>query len=112
MTSSPPPSEETSAPADWHPNPSRSLPLSKARQALVDDIIELYSCHPTEARILRYTPDCVYDDQFVHADNRYNVASQWYALPQLFEASVNDGYEVVRSDAEVIQLKSEQVFPL
>lgn len=114
MTSSAAPNKEITAPSD-RPDPSRSLPLSAARQALVNDIIALYSCHPTRERILRYTPDCVYDDQFVHADDRYKVAGQWYALPQLFEASINEGYQVVRNDSKVIQFKIAQVsspFPL
>ncbi len=61
---------QTSATEDWQPDPSKSLPLDKARQALVDDIIALYSCEPTIERVKRYTPDCVYDDQFVYANDR------------------------------------------
>jgi hypothetical protein len=37
------------------------------------------------------------------------MAGQWFALPKLFKASKNEGYEVVRSDDEVIQFKNEQV---
>ncbi|CZT12536.1 uncharacterized protein RAG0_16329 [Rhynchosporium agropyri] len=99
---------QTSATEDWHPEPSKSLPLDKARQALVDDIIALYSCEPTIERVKRYTPDCVYDDQFVYANDRYKMAGQWFALPKLFKESKNEGYEVVRSDDEVIQFKNEQ----
>jgi hypothetical protein len=95
---------------DWHPDPSKSLPLSPARQRLVDDILALYSCEPTVERVKRYTPDCVYDDQFVYANDRYKMAGQWFALPKLFKASKNEGYQVVRSDDEVIQFKNEQVF--
>jgi hypothetical protein len=116
---------QTSATDDWHPDPSKSIPLDKARQALLDDIIALYSCEPTIERVKRYTPDCVYDDQFVYANDRYEyplefskfssrscsykMAGQWFALPKLFKASKNEGYEVVRSDDEVIQFKNEQV---
>lgn len=100
---------QTSATEDWHPDPSKSIPLDKARQALVDDIIALYSCEPTIERVKRYTPDCVYDDQFVYANDRYKMAGQWFALPKLFKASKNEGYEIVRSDDEVIQFKNEQV---
>lgn len=39
------------------------------------------------------------------ADGEYLVV----ALPKLFKASKNEGYEVVRSDGEVIQFKNEQV---
>lgn len=99
---------QTSATEDWHPEPSKSIPLDKARQALVDDIIALYSCEPTIERVKRYTPDCVYDDQFVYANDRYKMAGQWFALPKLFKASKNEGYEIVRSDDEVIQFKNEQ----
>lgn len=64
---------QTSSTEDWHRNPSKSIPLDRARQALVDDIIALYSCEPTIERVKRYTPDCVYDDQFVYANDRYGL---------------------------------------
>lgn len=41
--------------------------------------------------------------------NSYKMAGQWFALPKLFKASKNEGYQVVRSDNEVIQFKNEQV---
>lgn len=41
--------------------------------------------------------------------DRYKMAGQWFALPKLFNESKNEGYEVVRSDDEVIQFKNEQV---
>ena len=37
------------------------------------------------------------------------MAGQWFALPKLFKDSKNEGYEIVRSDDEVIQFKNEQV---
>ncbi|KAG6038065.1 hypothetical protein E4U41_004599 [Claviceps citrina] len=98
----------SSSSSDFTPNPSASLPLPPPRQALLDDILALYSCKPSVDRVKRYTPDCVYDDPFGYADNRYKVAGQWFALPKLFSASENAGYEVVRSDDEVLQFKSEQ----
>lgn len=100
---------QTSASEDYTPNPSASIPLSQARQRLLDDIIALYSCEPTVERVKRYTPDCVYDDQFVYADDRYKMAGQWFALPKLFNASKNEGYEVVVNEKELIQFKNEQV---
>jgi hypothetical protein len=75
-------------------------------------IIALYSCQPTVERVKRYTPDCVYDDQFVYANDRYKMAGQWFALPKLFKSSVNEGYQVIRSDDEMIQLKNKQVCTL
>lgn len=57
----------------------------------------------------RYTPDCVYDDQFVYANDRYKMAGQWFALPKLFKSSINEGYEIIRSDDEMIQFKNKQV---
>ncbi|GAB0137377.1 hypothetical protein EsDP_00005645 [Epichloe bromicola] len=101
-------SRQTSSSSDYAPDPSRSLPLTPQRQALLDDIVALYSCRPTIDRVKRYTPDCVYDDQFGYADNRHKVAGQWFALPRLFSASENTGYEVVRSDDDVLQFKNEQ----
>jgi hypothetical protein len=54
---------QTSTSEDWTPDPSKSIPLSPQRQALIDDIIALYSCEPTVRRVERYTADCCYDDQ-------------------------------------------------
>lgn len=99
---------QTSTSADYKPDPSKSLKLNAARQALIDDIIALYSCQPTVDRVKRYTPDCVYDDQFVYANDRYKMAGQWFALPKLFNASKNEGYEVVKNDRDLIQFKNEQ----
>ncbi|KAF2216595.1 hypothetical protein CERZMDRAFT_109445 [Cercospora zeae-maydis SCOH1-5] len=93
---------------DMKPNPSASLPLSPARQALIDDIIALYSCQPTIKRVERYTPDCVYDDQFVYANDRYKMAGQWFALPKLFKDSKNEGYEIIKNEDNLIQFKNEQ----
>ncbi|KAF9807463.1 hypothetical protein IEO21_08211 [Rhodonia placenta] len=104
---------QTAQSDDYHPDPSRSLPLPPARQRLLDDILALYSCQPTRERVSRYTPDCVYDDQFVYADDRYKMAGQWFALPKLFKESRNEGYQVVVNDPLLIQFKNEQtwVFP-
>lgn len=50
----------------------------------------------------------MYDDQFVYANDRWKMAGQWFALPKLFNASVNEGYEVVVNDRDLIQFKNEQ----
>ena len=94
---------------DYTPDPSKSLKLSPARQRLVDDIIALYSCQPTVERVKRYTPDCVYDDQFVYANDRYKMAGQWFALPKLFKASKCEGYQIVVDEPGLIQFRNEQV---
>ena len=94
---------------DYTPDPTKSLPLSKERQALVDDIIDLYSCKPTVQKVRRYTPDCVYDDQFVYANDRYKMAGQWFALPKLFKDSKNEKYQIVKNEPGLIQFRNEQV---
>ena len=100
---------QTSSSEDYTPDPSKSLPLSKERQALVHDIIDLYSCRPTVQKVRRYTPDCVYDDQFVYANDRYKMAGQWFALPKLFKDSKNERYQIVKNEPGLIQFKNEQV---
>ena len=99
---------QTATSENYTPDPSKSIKLSPARQALMDDIIALYSCEPTVRRVERYTPDCVYDDQFVYANDRYKMAGQWFALPKLFNASKNEGYEVIKNEKDLIQFKNEQ----
>lgn len=99
---------QTATSDDYTPDPSKSIPLPPNRQALVDDIIALYSCQPTIRRVERYTPDCVYDDQFVYANDRYKMAGQWYGLPKGFKESKNERYEVIKNERNLIQFKNEQ----
>jgi hypothetical protein len=99
---------QTATSPDYKPDPSKSIKLEPNRQALIDDIIALYSCEPTVRRVERYTPDCVYDDQFVYANDRYKMAGQWFALPKLFKESKNEGYEIIKNDRDLIQFKNEQ----
>ncbi|MCJ1274578.1 hypothetical protein MMC21_002374 [Puttea exsequens] len=94
---------------DYTPDPSKSIPLNKARQELVDDILDLYSCKPTIEKVKRYTTDCVYDDQFVYANDRYKMAGQWFALPKLFSNSKCEGYQIVKNEPGLIQFRNEQV---
>lgn len=100
---------QTHPTGDYKPDPSKSLPLSTARQSLLDDIIALYEMKPTVDRVKRYTPDCVYNDQFVYANDRYKMAGQWFALPKLFAGAKSHGYEVVTNDRDLIQFKHEEV---
>ncbi len=41
--------------------------------------------------------------------DRYKMAAQWYGLPKLFPKSERLGYEVVRNDDTLIQIKYKQV---
>jgi hypothetical protein len=100
---------QTHPTGDYTPDPSKSLPLSAARQALLDDIIALYEMKPTVERVRRYTPDCVYNDQFVYANDRYKMAGQWFALPKLFKSAKSHGYQVVTNDRDLIQFRHEEV---
>ena len=100
---------QTAPSDDYTPDPSKSIKLSPARQALVDDVLDLYSCRPTIRKVERYTPDCVYDDQFVYANDRYKMAGQWFALPKLFKDSKTEKYEVVVNEPGLIQFRNEQV---
>jgi len=38
---------------------------------------------------------------------RLKMTGQWFALPKLFNASKNEGYQIVRKDDEIIQFKNE-----
>jgi hypothetical protein len=100
---------QTHPTGDYTPDPSKSLPLSPARQALLDDIIALYEMKPTVERVRRYTPDCVYNDQFVYVNDRYKMAGQWFALPKLFKDAKSHGYQVVTNDRDLIQFRHEEV---
>ena len=101
---------QTHPTGDYTPDPSKSLPISPARQRLLDDIVALYECKPTVERVKRYTPDCVYDDQFVYANDRYKMAGQWFALPKLFNGAKSHGVQVVTNDRDLIQFRHEEAW--
>ncbi|WWD03533.1 hypothetical protein V865_001586 [Kwoniella europaea PYCC6329] len=95
---------------DMEPNPANSIPLPENRQKLIDDVIALYSCQPTIERVARYAPACVYDDQFVYANDRYKMAGQWFGLPKLFPKSENVAYEIVKNEDTLIQFRNKQTW--
>lgn len=95
---------------DHTPDPSKSIPLDSPRQRLVDDIIALYSCHTIVERVKRYTPGCVYDHWFVYANDRYKMAGQWFTLPKLSNASVNNGYQIIKNERDFIQFENDQLW--
>ncbi|SPQ25345.1 db95d36a-d626-40ca-90ce-6538db098de4 [Thermothielavioides terrestris] len=92
---------------DYTPNPSKSLPVSPARKALVDDIISLYEMGATVERMQRYTPDAVYNDPVGYADDRYRIASQWFGLPYVFREARSRAHEIITNDKDLIQFLHE-----
>lgn len=36
------------------------------------------------------------------------MACQWFALPKLFKASINNGYQVIKNEKDFIQFKNDQ----
>ncbi len=76
---------QTHPTGDYSSEPAKPLPISPAHKALIHDIIALYEMKPTVERVKRYAFDCVYNDQFVYANDRYKMAGQWFALPKLFK---------------------------
>jgi hypothetical protein len=85
----------------------KSVPLSPARKALVDDIISLYEMGVTVERVKRYTPDAVYNDELGYANDRYKIAGQWFGLPYVFRDAKSRGHEVVTNDRDLIQFRHE-----
>lgn len=46
----------------YAPDPSASIKLPAERQALLNAVIDLYSSRPSEAAMLNYARESVYDD--------------------------------------------------
>lgn len=41
--------------------------------------------------VRQYTPDCLYDDPFEYADDRYKMSGHWSVLPRLFREKYECG---------------------
>jgi hypothetical protein len=98
---------QSNSTGDYTPNPIKSVPLSQARKALVNDIISLYEMGATVERVKRYTPDAVYNDELGYADDRYKIAGQWFGLPYVFQDAKSRGHEVITNDKDLIQFRHE-----
>lgn len=99
---------QTSTSEDYTPDPSKSIKLSPQRQALIDDIIALYSCEPTVRRVERYTADCVYDDQFGICILAVNIRDiVLIDMSSIRQRPLQDGWTMVCS-AQALQGEQER----
>lgn len=83
---------------DYEPQPSRSLNVSPAHDAIIKSICSLYSGSASESDMRVYSPKAIYDDPWSYCDTRYKIAGQWYGIPKIFATSRTLKTEVVKDE--------------
>lgn len=83
LTSNADPTHNSKTGVDYEPHPSSSIPLTPARQKIVDSICALYSGSARDKEVgerdmLVYAEKAVYDDPWSYCDTRFKIAGQWY----------------------------------
>jgi len=61
--------------------------LPEARKRLLEDVRQLFCCHPTVEIFQRcFRKDCVFEDTLSRAVGIKEVSAQWYGMPKAFHS--------------------------
>ncbi|KAH9809330.1 hypothetical protein Tdes44962_MAKER06191 [Teratosphaeria destructans] len=110
LTAHPDPTHNAPTGVDYEPHPASSLPLSPARQHILDSITRLYSGSASEADMRVYAARAVYDDPWSYCDTRFKIAGQWYGIPKVMAESRTVKTEVVENEDDRIVFKLQQEY--
>ena len=94
-------SSSTQQPTDKQGHPdTKSLPSrapSAQEKQLIDDILELYKCNPSEKSYSHYAPSAVFHDPVSIAKGLGSIKSQFNGMPKAFSKSVTKSVRVLDS---------------
>ena len=81
-------------------------------QPIIDEILSLYQCKPTEKSYSHYRSDAVFHDPVSIAKGLESIKSQFNGMPKLFERSDTQKCEVLdtKEQAIVLNLTQHYVF--
>ncbi|CAJ0913101.1 11785_t:CDS:2 [Entrophospora sp. SA101] len=68
-------------------------PLNQEREKIVSDILDLYSCKPSEEKFNHYSNDVIFEDPLMYCTGIKNIKAQFYGMPKLFTNSVTETLE-------------------
>ncbi|CAJ0754467.1 7635_t:CDS:2, partial [Entrophospora sp. SA101] len=87
-------------------------PLNQEREKIVSDILDLYSCKPSEEKFNHYSNDVIFEDPLMYCTGIKNIKAQFYGMPKLFTNSVTETLEVQQNDSNILKFSFNQCYTL
>ncbi|CAJ0637902.1 1681_t:CDS:2 [Entrophospora sp. SA101] len=84
-------------------------PLNQEREKIVSDILDLYSCKPSEEKFNHYSNDVIFEDPLMYCTGIKNIKAQFYGMPKLFTNSVTETLEVQQNDSNILKFIQNSV---
>jgi len=88
------------------------IPLKSEREEIVNHILDLYSCKPTEACFNNYDNDVIFDDPIIYTTGLSNLKAQFYGMQKLFVKSTTVDYKIVENTPNVLRINLNQKYTL
>ncbi|CAJ0913097.1 11783_t:CDS:10 [Entrophospora sp. SA101] len=102
-----------SRPSYSHPAfPSIGRDCSDVKEKIVSDILDLYSCKPSEEKFNHYSNDVIFEDPLMYCTGIKNIKAQFYGMPKLFTNSVTETLEVQQNDSNILKFSFNQCYTL
>lgn len=88
------------------------IKLNEEREEIVNYILDLYSCKPSEERFKHYDNDVIFDDRFVYTTGLANLQAQFYGMQKLFVKSTTVDYKVLENTPNTVRISLNQKYTL
>lgn len=88
------------------------IPLKGEREEIVNHILDLYSCKPTEECFKHYDNDVIFDDPIIYTTGLSNLKSQFYGMHKLFVKSTTVDYKIVENTPNALRINLNQKYTL
>lgn len=88
------------------------IPLKDERLEIVNHILDLYSCNPTEECFKHYDNDVIFDDPIIYTIGLSNLKAQFYGMQKLFVKSTTVDYKILENTPNVLRMNLNQKYTL
>jgi len=88
------------------------IPLKNEREEIVNHILDLYSCMPSEACFKHYDDNVIFDSPIIYTSGLSNLRKQFYGIHKLFVKSTTVDYKIVENTPNVLRINLNQKYTL
>jgi len=88
------------------------IPLDGEREEIVNHVLDLYSCKPSEECFKHYGNDVIFDDPIIYTTGLSNLKAQFYGMQKLFVKSTTVDYKILENTPNVLRINLNQKYTL
>jgi len=88
------------------------IPLKGEREEIVNHVLDLYCCKPSEDCFKHYDNDVIFDDPIIYTTGLSNLKAQFYGMQKLFVKSTTVDYKIVENIPNVLRIDLNQKYTL